>query len=142
MASLIEPVQTNVFTAKAKSILRGDTIAFIENELASLPKNWDGYGAYLIHPEVVKKSVTMLKSLPETLFAMLTEDNVTPNPSGTISLDWQKETVKVFLEIGSSFSTYFVKENGRLIETNNNFHPDDHAQRIIFIDLLKRYFTV
>lgn len=140
MASLTESAQTNSFSARVKSDLRNGVITFIENELALLPGDWDGCGAHPIHPEVVKKSVALLNSLPEIFLAALSKDEITPNPSGTISIEWQKDGMKVFLEVGKAFSTYFAKKNGRLIDTNNNFHPDDPAQGKAFTDLLKRYF--
>ncbi|MFN0035369.1 MAG: hypothetical protein ACKVUS_09885 [Saprospiraceae bacterium] len=119
---------------------KASLLSFVENDLASLPENWDSYGAYPIHPEVLKKLSALIKGVPHTFWASVSEDEITPNPSGTVSVEWQRAGVKIFLEIGSQFSTYFIKENGVLIETHKGLPLEDQADRKSFLHILKRYF--
>jgi len=121
-------------------LFREDLLAYVENEIASLQKNWDGYGAHPIHPKVQKKLSDLIKSIPYPFWRSVSEDDITPNNSGTVSIEWQRAGMKIFLEIGSEYSTYFVKKSGVLIETNNNFLLDEYSTKTPFLIILNRYF--
>ena len=58
-----------------------DILAFIENNLAALQENWDGYGAHPIHPEVLNKLSNLINSIAHTFWAVVSEDEISPNPS-------------------------------------------------------------
>lgn len=55
------------------------------DEIAALPPNWDGYGGCAFRPEVIDHARKVLTALQ----AAGIDVEVTPNPNGTVSLEWQ-----------------------------------------------------
>lgn len=78
------------------------------DKLSALPANWDGYGAERIDSDVVKN---VRASLPSLLRAAPAPE-ITPNPNGTISLEWASPTGVAHLEIGKTRFSFYVKSSG------------------------------
>lgn len=74
-------------------------------DIAKLQPNWDGYGALVIHPDAIEHA--------RTLHSALTRDGhivtVTPNPNGTVSLEWAWKRRTYSLEVGKSLISGYVK---------------------------------
>lgn len=106
---------------------RSALLDYVGEELAQLQENWDGYAGCPVEPEVIIKTTGLLRQLPSKLLRQLDEDAIFPNPNGTISIVWdRKEGNELFLEIGSNNSTYYLKQDGAIIKSNNHLHwqPD------------------
>lgn len=68
------------------------------DELKNLPDNWDGDGAV----PVSQHSLERTKSIVLTLVNSSQIPEVTPNPNGTISLEWESDRGFLYLEIGDT----------------------------------------
>ena len=74
-------------------------------DIISLDENWDGYGALRISSKTADNSRNALR---EVLFFLPSPD-ITPNPHGTISFEWESENGLAHLEIGANRYSLFVK---------------------------------
>ncbi len=82
-------------------------------ELARLGPNWDAYGAEPISPRCVANTRGLLSALR----AGIPSPEITPNPNGTLTLDWETEDQALSLELGATrFSTFWESRRG--IKTN------------------------
>ena len=82
------------------------------SELASMDENWDGYGALRISPETTSNTLSCL----DNLLRVAPVPDITPNPNGTISLEWETERGVAHLEIGKTrFSFYLKLRSGKPI---------------------------
>ena len=102
--------------AKKQAILR-----FIQQEIAILKQNWDGYDASPIEQKVLFNVRFLIHKLPDALLNLLEKDNILPNSNGTISIEWVNDTSELFLEIGNNYSTYYLKNKGEIKKINNQF---------------------
>jgi hypothetical protein len=73
-------------------------------ELAALGGNWDGYGAAALSPTTVGNAKLLVQSILDTV--PLPE--ISPNPNGTISLEWEAERGYAALEIGQTRYSFFL----------------------------------
>ncbi len=110
-----EPISSNS-RAKKQAILR-----FIQQEIAVLKQNWDGYGASPIEQKVLLNVRFLINKLPDLLSSSLEKDTILPNPNGTISMEWANKDNELFLEIGNDYSTYYLKNKGKIKKINNHF---------------------
>lgn len=79
-------------------------------ELTSMDENWDGYGALRISQKTISNARASLKNL----LRMAPVPDITPNPNGTISLEWETERGVAHLEIGKTrFSFYLKPRSGK-----------------------------
>lgn len=77
-----------------------------------LVDNWDGYGALAPTQSVIKNSISFLSSLPQKVLKNLDcDDNITPNPNGTLSFEWVNEDHKIYIEIGDEKMNIFSLYN-------------------------------
>lgn len=92
------------------------------NNLQTLKDNWDGYGAISPTEIVIKNVKSLLSALPNQFIANLTEDNIYPNPNGTITIEWANEEDEniVSIEVGEEYSTFYSKIENKPLYTNNN----------------------
>ncbi len=107
---------------------------YVGEELARLPENWDGYASCPVEPEVIKKTIRLLRQLPLAQLSVLDEDAIFPNPNGTISMIWDREQGnELLLEIGSDNSTYYLKQGGAIVKLNNHLHwqPDGLPKELL-----------
>lgn len=115
-------------------------LSFINTELATLNDNWDGYGAVPIEKEVLSHLDYLIGKLPNPLVDTLKKDSILPNPNGTISIEWSKNSYELFLEIGNHYATYYIKHNGKIETINNQFILSNNLEFRQFIKYLKSYF--
>jgi hypothetical protein len=97
--------------------------------LAALPENWDGYGALHISAETIHNARRALNVLAH---APLPE--ITPNPNGTISFEWETESSEAHLEIGKTRYSFYAKtmDHGVWLQ-NGNIGALDEQERIVRI---------
>ena len=74
-------------------------------EFAAMPANWDGYGAL----EILEQTASNTKSALERLMVVAPAPDITPNPNGTISLEWETHEGFAHIEIGMTRYSGFVK---------------------------------
>lgn len=74
-------------------------------ELANMPEDWDGYGAIRISQETQQNA---LKAL-DVLLRNTPVPDITPNPNGTISFEWESSQGVGHLEIGKTKFSFYVK---------------------------------
>ncbi len=79
------------------------------DELSKLGPNWDGYDAEPVEPASIANALALLAGLdPETPLP-----EITPNPNGTLTLDWEAEDESLSLELGvMRFSSFWESRHG------------------------------
>ena len=76
--------------------------------LKVLKNNWDGYNGYAPNKEILKKAEGFLKQLPKKYSELLDEDNIYPNPHGTITVEWRDTNKNVIsIEFGLNKTSYY-----------------------------------
>jgi len=79
------------------------------SELAQLGPNWDGYGADPIAGSCIDQTRVLLDLLP----AAIPSPEVTPNPNGTLTLDWETGDQALSLELGATrFTSFWESRRG------------------------------
>lgn len=73
-------------------------------ELAGLPENWDGYGALPINAATKYNALSVLPGL----LAVGHAAEITPNPNGTLSFEWETADGCAHLEIGQSRLSFYI----------------------------------
>jgi len=84
------------------------------DELASLGPNWDGEGAVPIPPQTLDNTRRLLSAFSRFPAGFPAPPEITPNPNGTVSLDWSNERGWVTVEVGRSTFTIVLKVDGIL----------------------------
>jgi hypothetical protein len=95
-------------------------------QIKNLEDNWDGYGA--IRPSLIayNRVEIFLKNCPNSFIEPLGQDNIYPNPNGTISIEWENSLGGVAsLEIGDENATFFAKSKDGEIYIDNNVYIND-----------------
>ncbi|HSO82084.1 hypothetical protein [Thiocapsa sp.] len=83
------------------------------DELSRLAPNWDAYGAEPIAARCMANTRCVLTALP----AGIPSPEITPNPNGTLTLDWETEDQALSLELGATrFSTFWESRTGTKME--------------------------
>lgn len=103
----------------------------IENEIlamASLPDNWDCYGASAVVQKCIDNAVEILRR--EDLNSKYLE--TFPNTNGTVSFEWNKGDNCVGLEIGESLMAYFT-----IFDGEETYHDDLEINNANLIELMK-----
>src|SRR5262245_41259584 len=79
--------------------------------LRELREDWDGYGAAQPSAYSLSNAAAVAESaLARGHFATLPE--VSPNPNGTVSLEWEYDGNEAYLEIGNSRVAGYLKMRG------------------------------
>jgi hypothetical protein len=87
--------------------------------------NWDGDGALAISREVKANAFAALEMIEMTA---VPAPEITPNPNGTLSFEWETETGVGQLEIGKSrFGFYVQAQSGPAIICRGN---TEHLNRL------------
>lgn len=95
-----------------------DEIDLIE-KFRALDADWDGYDANEISDGACDAAKTFLANLPTDLES----PELCPNPSGTISMEWDSQHGQAQLELGKrKFSFYLRKKGGATIYQNGEAH--------------------
>jgi hypothetical protein len=77
-------------------------------EFGKLNENWDGYGASSISTQARDNATRFITIFDAAPFTMPLPD-VFPQPSGTISFEWETPSAEVYLEIGNTLYSGFIK---------------------------------
>jgi hypothetical protein len=77
-------------------------------EFGKLGENWDGYGASSISNQTRENANHFVEMIEAARFNMPVPE-VSPQPSGTISFEWETPSVEVYLEIGNTLYSGFIK---------------------------------
>lgn len=77
-------------------------------DLTRLSDNWDGYGALRISEEALRNAMSVVHS---TCIHNLgsTSPAVSPNPNGTVSLEWQRDDREAYIEIGNTRASGYCR---------------------------------
>jgi len=78
-------------------------------ELVRMPENWDGYGAVPIRIETTRNALRMLEILPDEI----PMPDITPNPNGTVSFEWESPAGIGHLEIGRTRCSFSITPRHR-----------------------------
>lgn len=94
---------TMPFSFKVEQVSAFQTI----DNFGKLDEGWDGYGASRINQLTCRNARQFLNTLPnDHPFPELT-----PNPNGTISMDWETEYGNACLEIGKTRYSFYIKQH-------------------------------
>jgi hypothetical protein len=81
---------------------------FAENqieELSEMQADWDGYGALPINAATKYNSITSLRGI----LIYVPAPEITPNPNGTLSFEWETKRGSAHLEIGQTRLSFYIK---------------------------------
>jgi len=73
-------------------------------QLAQLTQNWDGFGAIPIQEGTRNNAIAAVSSL----LLWTPSPEISPNPNGTISLEWETDSGIAQLEVGQSKYSFFI----------------------------------
>ncbi|CAK0770257.1 conserved hypothetical protein [Gammaproteobacteria bacterium] len=93
--------------AKNRGASRAEINTALEwvDEFQAMPADWDGYGALAISGQTVSNAHAAL----EKLLVVAPVPDITPNPNGTISLEWESRYGVAHLEIGKTRFSLYIK---------------------------------
>jgi len=74
-------------------------------ELAAMQADWDGYGALPINAATKYNSLASLRGI--LIYGPVPE--ITPNPNGTLSFEWETRRGSAHLEIGQTRLSFYIK---------------------------------
>ncbi|MBU9520265.1 hypothetical protein QZM19_14705 [Burkholderia multivorans] len=78
------------------------------DEYETLQANWDGYDADPISEDACNAAKSFLVSLPSSFES----PDLCPNPSGTISMEWESPNGQAQLELGRSKFSFYLRQKG------------------------------
>lgn len=78
------------------------------DEFAQLRENWDGYGGSPISDQASDNARHFIGVIEAAPYGMAGPE-VLPQPSGTISFEWETPYAEVYLEIGNTLYSGFIK---------------------------------
>lgn len=67
------------------------TLSDYVEEFSSLTKNWDGYGAIPIYPNIIKKVQWFFRVVPNRYLDLTDIGKISPDTNGTITIDFENE---------------------------------------------------
>lgn len=88
-------------------VQHGRETAVLE-EYRALSANWDGHDADPISDAACSAARMFLVSLPSSLES----PDLCPNPSGTISMEWESAQGQAQLELGRSKYSFYLRQKG------------------------------
>jgi hypothetical protein len=74
-------------------------------ELSRLQDNWDGYGAVPISEYTKYHSMAALRGI----LGSAPHPDITPNPNGTLSFEWETQRGVAHLEVGQTKMSFYIK---------------------------------
>lgn len=96
------------------------------NSMDSLSDDWDGFGAASIPRQISQAASSFVLSLP----VHIPTPEVSPNPNGTISLEWENDFGRAHLEIGKTqYSLYFRRSEGPPLYRNGFVNEIDLSKK-------------
>jgi len=127
--SLVETQPFNPAFAWVHPLMKSSelaALAFAETQIeefsAMLP-DWDGYGALPINAATKYNSLASLRGI--LLYVPAPE--ITPNPNGTLSFEWETKRGAAHLEIGQTRLSFYIKP-----KTGHPVFIDASADEILF----------
>lgn len=93
------------------SVLQQDSMRKRLADLKDLQDNWDGYGASRISESSLKNAMAILEATVGNLSG-LGAPEISPNPNGTVSLEWEQSDKNAYVEIGNTRATGYVRSAG------------------------------
>lgn len=76
--------------------------------IRSLPDNWDGFKAAKIDIDAYMNSLSFIDCIDTNILSLLSEEDITPTPYGTITMDFRKGENVVSVEIGNKDIGFFT----------------------------------
>ena len=73
-------------------------------ELSRMEENWDGYGALPISGTTRYNALSVLRGI----VPHAPTPDITPNPNGTVSFEWESPRGKAHLEIGQTRLSFYI----------------------------------
>jgi hypothetical protein len=73
-------------------------------ELSRMEENWDGYGALPISRATKYNALSVLRGIVRHA----PTPDITPNPNGTVSFEWESPRGKAHLEIGQTRLSFYI----------------------------------
>ncbi len=106
----------------------------ILKELSNLALNWDGYNALPIKVQTtqnVKAALNIFRNI-------IPFPDLTPNPNGTISLEWETTFGNAHLEIGkTNFGLFIIPNQGKTVYFDSELiNTTDNLWLMIAISIL------
>ena len=92
---------------------------------AALGDDWDGYGAVPPSAEAIGNVMDLLNALPGEWAMQLHQDDLTPSPYGTITLEWAREQDYVSVEVGDTSWAFTAEIGGELRSNPNETYPNE-----------------
>jgi hypothetical protein len=106
-------------------------------EISNLGVDWDGYGALPLEKQSVLNTRKILEMMPKEFPV----PDLTPNPNGTISLDWEISNIVISVEIGNSKFSAFL--NDGLNGTTTHCGSFDSTNVFdLLVSMLSKYFQL
>lgn len=81
-------------------------------EIRCLPDNWDGYNASKIGVGTYNNTSLFIEKMDIDMLDMLSENDITPTPYGTITLNFRNKGNLVSVEIGENNIGFFTEFKG------------------------------
>lgn len=81
-------------------------------EISLLGEDWDGFGALPVHPQAIAFTDNLIKNVMDD-----SEFSLSPNPNGTISLEWETPKLEAHLAIGSTQYSMYINSVDSTFET-------------------------
>ena len=104
--ALLDFVQSRDVQAEVNSALRWGALGEI-GALGRLGENWDGYGALPIDQITIENA----RNFIQRLSPRLPLPEISPNPNGTISMEWTSSGALAHLEFGLTKFSFFLKKS-------------------------------
>ncbi len=113
----------------------------ILRRLRQLPDNWDGEGAVAFKECAIENSISIVQFIASQ---HLPDPDVSPNPHGTVAMEWENDYGYAYVEVGSTKLTALIKTSARkLIFSLDRVEADDienlrslafHLQSVLYPD--------
>lgn len=107
------PIRGLVLPERVLNLAEQATAVNTLKMLAEMPADWDGYGALRLHPETISNAIQAVAGL----WRYVPAADITPNPNGTVSFEWESERGTAYLELGRTRFSFYIKPLGGVIGT-------------------------
>lgn len=113
MSSIFPSAQavTISYYQEAGSAMEREALKQHLQELKDLGPNWDGYGANIMSEESLTNAFVIASAAVGNNASVATP-TVSPNPNGTVSLEWEDANNEAYLEVGRTRTAGYLKSKG------------------------------
>ncbi len=110
----------------AFNLIERQTALTAIDSIATLSENWDGFGSASIAGDIFQTASMFVSTLP----LHIPTPEVSANPHGTISMEWENDLGRAHLEIGTSkYSLYFRRSQGPAIYRDGFINEIDQSRK-------------